>query len=237
MSEAEDRLFGLMAVVEDQQAVMQAALEGLAAERALVQGEREAFAKEMVATARRQQAAGQVALDALENELGLLRGARFVLATGVVTAVSVAVDKGLAGAATTAAAAVEEGARPLLEKLGGVVEGAVQAEAALRRVVLWASWRLLGWVMAAAVALILAGWGASTVVVWWDTGTITATRLEKVQLQAEVGELTANRDRLIKNGMLARVQHCNPGNRPCIQVDESAGPFGDERDIRVIKGY
>ena len=95
----------------------------------------------MVAIAGHQQTAGQVALNALENEQELLRGARFVLATGVATsaatAVGVAVNENLAGAATAAAAAVEEGARPLPEKLGGVVEGAGQAEAALWRVVLW----------------------------------------------------------------------------------------------------
>ncbi len=45
MSETEDRLYGLMEVVERQQAAVQAALEGLAAERAALQREREALAR------------------------------------------------------------------------------------------------------------------------------------------------------------------------------------------------
>jgi len=42
---AEDRLYGLMEVAERQQAAVQAALEGLAAERAALAREREALAR------------------------------------------------------------------------------------------------------------------------------------------------------------------------------------------------
>jgi len=50
MSEAEDgRLYGLMEVAEGQQAAVQAALEGLAAERAALRREREALARQVQA--------------------------------------------------------------------------------------------------------------------------------------------------------------------------------------------
>lgn len=54
---------------------------------------------------------------------------------------------------------------------GAVMEGvaAVQAgqtQAALLQVVLWASWRLLGWVMAVVAGLVLVGWLASMLVLW-----------------------------------------------------------------------
>jgi len=55
-----------------------------------------------------------------------------------------------------------------------------------------ACWRLLGWMVAAVV---LSGWLASTLVLWWDTGAIAAARVEKPQLQMEVAELWANRDK------------------------------------------
>ncbi len=115
MSEADDgRLYGLMEVAEGQQAAVQAALEGLAAEQAALRREREALARQV---------------QAVEG------GAR--------AAVRAAVADSLAGAATEGVAAVQAATRPLLDQLAGVAERARQAEAALRGVVAWASWRLL----------------------------------------------------------------------------------------------
>jgi hypothetical protein len=114
-----------------------------------------------------------------------------------------------------------------------VTASAARAEAALRRVVSWASWRLLGWIMMLIVALVLLGWLTSTALVWWDTGTIT-------QLQGEITELQANHASWVKAGMLDRLERCAPGNRPCVEVNEDAGPFGTTggpQDYRVLKGY
>ncbi len=217
MSETEDRLYGLMEVVERQQAAVQAALEGLAAERVALQREREALG----------------------------RGVQ-VVEESAAAAVRSEVRHSLAGAATTAARAVEVSTRPLLEKLGGVAAGAEQAQAALRGVVLWASWRLLGWVVGAVALLVLLGWLASAAVLWWDAGTIAATRMEKMRLQTEVAELheqvaemQANREGWVKTGMLEKLQRCDPGNRPCVRVNEAAGTFGSQghNDYRVIQGY
>ncbi len=215
MSETEDRLYGLMEVVERQQAAVQAALEGLAAERVVLQREREALA---------------LGVQAVEGS--------------AVAAVRSEVRHSLAGAATTAVGAVEASTRPLLEKLGGVAAGAEQAQAALRGVVLWASWRLLGWVVAAVAMLVLLGWLASAAVLWWDAETIEAKQLEKMRLQSEVAELQGqvtemqvNREGWAKTGMLEKLQRCDPGNRPCVRVNEAAGKFGKQEDIRVLGGY
>ncbi len=207
MSEAEDsRLYGLMEVAEGQQAAVQAALEGLAAERAALRREREALARQV---------------QAVEG------GAR------------AAVAEGLAGAATEGAAAVQAATGPLLSRLARVAEQAGQAETALRRVVLWASWRLLGWVMAVGAATVLLGWLMSSGVLWWNTSAIGAAQERKAELQAEVAEMQANRDVWVKAGMLARLERCGPTRRPCIRVDEGAGPFGSQGhdDYRVIQGY
>ncbi len=116
MSEAEDgRLYGLMEIAEGQQAAVQAALEGLAAERVALAREREALARQV---------------QAVEG------GAR--------AAVRAAVAEGLAGAATEGVAAVQAATGPLLSRLAGVVEQAGQAETALRGVVAWASWPAAG---------------------------------------------------------------------------------------------
>ena len=205
---AEDRLYALMEVAERQQALAQAALEGLAAERAALAREREALA----------------------------RGVRDVQ-VGTQGAVRVAVADSLAGAATEGAAAVQAATGPLLSRLAGVAEQAGRADAALRRVVTWASWRLLGWIVAVGAATVLLGWLASSGALWWDTGAIQAARAEKAQLQAEVVEMRANRDGWIKAGALAKLERCDPGNRPCVRVDERAGAFGTASDYRVLLGY
>ena len=208
--EDEDRLYGLMEVAERQQGAVQAALDGLAAERAALAREREALAR------------GVAGLQA-----------------GTQGAVRAAVADSLAGAAVEGVAAVQAATGPLLSRLEGVAERAGQADAALRGVVAWASWRLLGWMAAAVALLVLGGWLASALVLWWDGGAIQAARTEKARLQAEVAEMQANRDEWAKAGLLAKLERCGPKARPCVRVDESAGAFHgrSHADYRIIQGY
>lgn len=123
--------------------------------------------------------------------------------------------------------------------MAGVTQEAGQAEAALRRVVLWASWRMLGWVVALGAVFVLFGWLTSSGVLWWDTGAIAAARLRKAELQAEVAEMQANCDDWAKTGMLGKLTRCGAKARPCVRVDESAGAFESQEhnDYRVIQGY
>jgi hypothetical protein len=200
----------VLVIVERQQAAAQAALEGLAAERAALRQERDALARQVQA-----------------------------LQAGVQGAVRAAVVDSLAAAATEGTAAVQAATRPLLDRVAGVAAEAGQAEAALRRVVLWASWRLLGWVMALGTAVVVFGWLTSSGVLWWNTAAISAAQERKAALQTEVAEMQANRDGWVKAGMLAKLDRCGPKSRPCVRVDESAGAFGDQghSDYRVIQGY
>ena len=85
--------------------------------------------------------------------------------------------KDLAGAAMEEVAVVQAATGPLLSRLAGVAEQAGQADAALRDGVAWASWRLLAWMIAAVMALVLGGWLATTLVLWWNTGAIAAPRV------------------------------------------------------------
>lgn len=204
MSAEEDRLYGLMEIAERQQAAVQAALDGLAAERAALERERQRLARDIA-----------------------------TLGQGTRQAVNLAVAEGFAGAAGKGVEAVATATQPLLAELAGVTESAARAETALRRVVSWASWRLLGWIMALIAALVLLGWLSSTALIWWDTDTIN-------NLQGEITELQANRAALVRAGMLGKITYCGQTARPCIAVDESAGQFGPPGgpyDLRVLKGY
>jgi len=133
---------------------------------------------------------------------------------------------------------VQAATQPLLGRLASVTQDAGRAETAMRKVVLWAGWRLLGWIMALTAGLVLLGWLASTAVLWWDTGTIAAAQERKAALQAEVAEMQVNYDSWVKAGMLGKIIRC-PGNRPCLRVDEGAGAFQSEghNDYRIIQGY
>ena len=152
------------------------------------------------------------------------------LAQGTRKAVHSAVLESLAGAAGEGVKAVRTATQPLLGELDKVATGAARAETALRRVVQWASWRLLGWIMALIAALVLFGWLSSTALVWWDSGRIDT-------LQDQIARLQANHRTWVKAGMLGALSVCGPDRRPCVRVDESAGAFGKHADYRVIRGY
>ena len=209
MSEAaEERLYGLIEIAERQQAAVQAALEGLAAERAALRAERERLGQDVH---------------------GLTRNVR--------TAVQGAVAESMHGAAETGASALKAATGPLLGRLEQVGTSAGQAEASLRRVVLWASWRLLGWGVAGIAGLALLGWLASSAVLWWDAGAISQAQEQKGELEAQIAELKATHDAWVKAGMLGKIERCGTQNRFCIAVDEGAGAFGEHSEYRVIQGY
>lgn len=201
MNDTENRLYGLMEIAERQQAAVQVALDGLMTERAALEQERLALAREVGA-----------------------------LAKGTKEAVHSAVTESLAGAASEGTKAVGKATEPLLGKLADVKKSAGDADVALRRVVHWASWRLLSWIMALVAALVLLGWLSSTALVWWDTKRIDT-------LQSQIAKLEANHRTWVKAGMLDALSVCGPDRRPCVRVDNSAGLFGKHADYRIIHGY
>ena len=224
--EREQALFGLMAVAEEQQAAVREALAGLAAQQAVL--ERQQASLERQAEAVRAEAAG---LRRIAGEVGPL------LALDTREAAKTAVKEGLAGAGATATAAVEKAAKPLLDGLSGVTAQAGAVEATLRRAVGWATWRLLGRGFLAVAGLACALWLAQGAASWWGWRDLDATRARAAELRAEVAELKANRDALVREGLLARIVRCTPGNRPCVRIDEAAGVYGEQKDYRVLRGY
>ena len=229
----EQALFGLMAVAEEQQAAVRAALAGLAAQQAAL--ERQQTSLEQQAEAVRAEAAG---LRRVAGEVGpgLARSTR--------EAVAAAVERGLAGAGETATAAVAAAAKPLLEGLSGVAAQAGAVEASLRRVVGWATWGLLGRGLLVVAGLAGLLWLAQGAAWWWERRALAMVRAETALLEAQVaglkGErdaLVASRDELERSGLLAKMERCGPSRRPCVRVNEKAGAFGAAGDLRVLLGY
>jgi len=168
-------LFGLMAVAEEQQAAVREALAGLAAQQVAL--ERQQARLEQQAEAVRAEAVG---LRRIAGEVGpgLARSTR--------EATETAVERGLAGAGTTATAAVQRAAQPLLDGLAGVAAQAGAAEAALRRVVGWATWRLLGQGVLAVACLVGLLWLLQASGWWWGWRALEEVQAQKVAVQDEL---------------------------------------------------
>ncbi len=107
----------------------------------------------------------------------------------------------------------------------------------MRRVVLWASWRLLGWGVAGIAFPALLEWLASSAVLWWRLAQSARRRSRRPSSRRRSRSLGAAHEAWIKAGMLGKIEHCRAQNRRCIRVNGNAGPFGEQSDYRVIQGY
>ena len=197
--DAQQQLFGLMAVAEEHQQAVKAALDGLTAERA-------ALAKERAAVA---QAAASVA-----GVAGEVRKA-------AAEAVGASVRQSLAGASDAAAKALGEASRPIVGQLSGVVKAAGEAEGKLSGAVAAFGWR---WAMLAGgaaaggiVAVLLAAWLA----VWWQRHQVESLSEQKAALLGEVAQLQANVAALEKRGGRIVLNTC--GGRLCVEASSNQG--------------
>lgn len=197
--DAQQQLFGLMAVAEEHQKAVKAALDGLTAERA-------ALAKERAAVA---QAAASVA------------GVADEVRKAAAEAVGASVRQSLAGASDAAAKALSEASRPIVGQLSGVVKAAGEAEGKLSGAVAAFGWR---WAMLAGgaaaggiVAVLLAAWLA----VWWQRHQVESLSEQKAALLGEVAQLQANVAALEKRGGRIVLNSC--GGRLCVEASSNQG--------------
>lgn len=202
----DEQLFGLMAVAEEQQKAVNAALDGLAAERA-------ALAKAAAALAG---VAGEVRKAAAEAIPAIEDAAN--------EAVGASVRRSLAGASDAAAKALGEASRPIVERLSGVVQAAGEAEGKLSGAVAAFGWR---WAMLAGgaaaggiVAVLLAAWLA----IWWQRHQVESLSEQKAALLGEVAQLQANVAALEKKG--GRIVMATCGGRLCIEASGDQGGGG-----------
>lgn len=227
--EAQQQLFGLMAVAEEHQKAIKAAIEGLAKERtALAQ-----------ATANVSGAAGEVKQAAAQAIPGIRKA--------VGEAVGLAVTQSLAGASEAAATALEAASKPILGKLSGVVRAAGETEGQLKNAGAWFAWK---WVAVAAggmAGVCLLAWAS----ILWQRHQVESLTEEKAALQAEVTELKTSVAALAKKGGRIKITSCTDSagaERLCVPINTNQGkgyenftaPFSNTKtgDQFVIpKGY
>ena len=233
--DAQQQLFGLMAVAEEHQKAVKAAIDGLAAERAALAKERAAVAQAAASVAG---VAGDVKRAAADAIPAMQRAAG--------EAVGTSIKQSLAGASDAAAKAFGEATKPVIGSLSGVVRAAQEAEGLMRSAGAWFAWK---WVAVAAggmAGVCLVAYASLA----WQLHQVKSLSKQKSELWAEVAELQANVSALAKKGGRITLTTCQGTDAPrlCIPISRNQGkgqekfdgPFSDTKtgDHFVIpKGY
>lgn len=219
--DAQQQLFGLMAVAEEHQKAVKAAIDGLTAERAALAKERAAVAQAAASVAG---IAGEVRKAAADAVPAMQKAAG--------EAVGASVRQSLADASDAAAKALGEAAKPVLGSLSGVVQAASDAEGSMRNAGAWFAWK---WVAVAAGGLIgvcLVAYASLA----WQLHQVSSLREEKAALLGEVAQLQANADDWAKRGGRAKLDKCGDARRLCVRIDKTTS-YGKDSDYFVLRGY
>lgn len=217
-----DELFGMMKIAKTQQEAVQAALDGLAAERAALAKERATHA---AALAQQIEAVKNVAggVSAVTASLRQATSEAIpALQKAAGEAVGASVRQSLAGASETAAKALSDACGPVLSRLSGVVESAGEAEGALKNAGQWFAWK---WVLVAAGGLVgvcLVAYAALA----WQLHQVSDLREEKTALQADIAQMRTNVAALQKKGGRLVMTTC--GGRLCIEASSNQGPGAEQ---------
>ena len=196
--DAQQQLFGLMAVAEEHQKAVQAALEALAAERAALAKER----ARLEATLVEQALAVQTAADSVSTVAASIKYAGAEAVVGIKRAAGEAVGDSIRENIGMVADATQKSlngaSRPIVESFSDVVRAAGAAEGKLNRAVNAFGWRLAmlagGAAAGSSVAVLIAAWLA----VLWERHEIEKLAVEKAQLAGQVEELRLNAEELAK---------------------------------------
>jgi cell division protein FtsB len=189
-----EELFGMMKLAKAQQEAVQAALDGLAKERAAlakVAGE----VKQMV----------EQGVPAMQKAAG--------------EAVNVSVRRTLGAASEAAAKALTEASRPTFEQFAGVVKAAGQAEESMRKAGAWFAWKWVGVAAGGLVGVCLVAYASLA----WQLHQVESLSEQKAALLGEVAELQANVAILAKKGGRIVMRTCDNG-RMCIEASSNQGP-------------
>ena len=189
MSDAEERIFGLLALAQEQQAAVKAGLEGLAIER-------EALAKE-----RGRLTAQLSVMTGLSRDLTVvIQQVGPQMSAAAAKAATVALEKALHGTAERATTAVTLAARPVVERFEEAISSTGVVSEKLRRAVadFTKRWTILA--VAISASAILATGLICYFVVGWERDELDALSKERDKLKAEVGALPHQADAARRGG-------------------------------------
>ena len=211
-------IYGLMAVAEEHQKAVAAAIESLAAEREAVAMEREALSQQ----------AADLKQTTIEN-FGSFKKV-------VSDSASSRVTQSLQGTADAVVAAFSVASRPFLNEMKAVTTEAYDAQLKLREATSWLTWRCLALLGVAAVGVISVTWFIAMASVEWQRYRVNALIEERSQLTAEVEQLQAQANDWAKRGGRAKLDACGEQKRLCVRVDRETA-YGKDADYFVLRGY
>jgi len=123
----------------------------------------------------------------------------------------------------------EEIRATLLEELRALYEDSSRAAEALRRLHRTANLRLIAWTVTVLFVVSL----VPCAIAWW----LLPTRAEIQTLAAKRDELSANIERLSRQGGNVELRRCGTTQRLCVRVERSAPAYGAAGDFLILKGY
>lgn len=216
--DAEEKLFGLMAIAEEQQGSVAAAVKVLADERAQCAKERQALARML-------QEIGKVA-----------SAAPSIVERAVRDALTKSLDQTVNARSTELQRAFAAATKPAINELASIVERTSAIEEGLRRALAWVSWRWLGVIAGLGAGAMFVIWIASITTVAWQNYQVTSLMHERADLEADIVRLTANVEALEKRGGRVALTYCGDQRRLCVQVKKDL-QYGKDGDYFVLRGY
>ena len=191
-SDADERIFALLAIVEDQQTAVRAGLQGLAQERAALATERVALVQQAEKMGLLSDKIASAILQALPK-----------LADSAGQAAGVSVTRALQGTVATAIHAAGVAAQPTLDGFAQAVKSAAAVQLELKNAVedfrrQW-KWAVVFAVLGMLLAAVLVTAGS----VWLQTNEVAQLMAQKNKLSAEVNALQEQAEARRNNGRKA----------------------------------
>ncbi|MFT9291432.1 hypothetical protein [Gluconobacter oxydans] len=207
VSETERRIFGLLEVVERQQALSGEMLQELKRE------------KETLARERQEQ-----------------RDAHERWRRDVRQATQTEVRRSLESMLATGTEAVQLTLSGLCSELNHLPLHTNRAVQALERLVHYATWGLFLRIVAGLLGLGGGLWLITSGILLWQQGRLVQLEDRRTALSAELRHMEQREQDWKQAGLLQDMTRCGPEQRWCVLTDPEAGSYGDHGEFKVLQG-
>lgn len=214
----QEHLFGLMAIAEEHQSAVRAAVEALACERKVLGEQSAAHSKQLRELTR----AANDAVRAMERAAG--------------DAVRGAMNRSIGETSNAVAGAFGAATQPFLKRLDDSSKIAFEAQSRLGVSMMRLSWQWIYLAGACTGAVLIAVWLVGVLFTEWQRHENLNLIDERDELKAEVAQLRSQSEEWAKRGGRAKLETCGSPARLCARVDKR-NAYGPGSDYFVLKGY
>ncbi|MYM72194.1 hypothetical protein GTP55_09735 [Duganella sp. FT109W] len=212
------QIYGLMAVAEEQQKAIAAALDGLTQERRTLEVLRADLVKQYAAIKTTRQETISTIQNATEE------------------ATRDAVTRSITGISHVVVDEFRENWQPFLAEAHTSTATMSAAAGDVTSVMRWFTWRWSTLLCCFLAGVFLLTWLGTTAMIASQRGEIRGLQNERAALASEVVKLQQQADAWSTKGGRAKLQVCGPKRRLCVRVDKQ-GAYGAGADYFVLSGY